>query len=336
MNIQNKTARKSKTRRAAFTLIELLVVISAIAVLASLAVGMMTSAQEDSRVGATRARIQIIQKMMETELEDYEARRSPVPFRNLGALVSVITARNQWIGTPENLTIHARNLKRMITLDLIRAEMPDFRDGVSANLGSFPTPQFLQYLQSDLQLTNADITNVVGPVFRGAATGNVLRWNNWGDGDAVDPDEAATNSAEVLYRILADLDVDGTSGLDVIGNAAIGDTDGDTFPEIIDAWGEPIAFEFQQRILVPVELEMAPPSSPAPSMRSGVWAEYDNTANPNLVPRQRMTDFFPVLPVLPSDIRFFVSSERLLEIDGQPTDFVSSTDINGAPQFPRE
>ena len=334
MNIQNKIACRSKRRHAAFTLIELLVVISTLAVLASLAVGVMASAQNDARAADTRARVQMIQKMMEVELEDYEVRRSPVSFPSLGAMVDRIGLRNEWANTPQTRLLHARNLKRMITLDLIRAEMPDFRDGVVANLGSFPSEAFVQYLRNNLKLTNQDFVDVVRPAFRGTATGNVLRWNNWGGG--VDPNESAANSSEILYRILNDLDVDGTSGIDVIGTAAIGDTDGDTVPEIVDAWLEPIAFEFHQRILVPVELEMAAPNTATPTMRSGIWTEYDNSINPNLTAQQRMTDFFPILPVLPSEIRFYVSSEKLQEIDGQPADFVSSSDTNGNRQFPRE
>ena len=132
MNIQ-KTNRKSRQRRSsrsAFTLIELLLVISIVAVLGTLAVGVIGSAQEDARVAASRARATLIQKAMEVELEDYEVRRSPIPFGTITAMRDVIISGGFWVPDAENLGLHAKNLKRMIVADLIRSEFPSGRNGL--------------------------------------------------------------------------------------------------------------------------------------------------------------------------------------------------------------
>ena len=315
-----QSSPRASLRRSAFTIIELLLVIAIVAVLGSLAVGVIESAQQDARVSATQARVQMIEKLMEVELEDYEVRRSPLPFNNIGALVARIVLRMEWNGAPANLRLHAKNLKRMITLDLIRAEMPDFQDGNSANLGQFPTPRFIRYLTEDLKLTEGsggDIDTIVRAAYQGHTTANVFRWTSWQGANAANSDPSA-NSAEVLYRILSDLDVDGTNGIDVLGAPAVGDTDGDGFLEIVDAWGEPLRFDFHQRIIIPAEQNVAAPPTFLPPMRSGVW----EIVNPMLFPGfAEVTDFNVVLPNLPSEIEFYVTSDRLLETDTLPINF---------------
>ncbi len=49
-------------------------------------------------------------------------------------------------------------------------------------------------------------------------------------------------SAECLYMILANIQDGDTNGLDFFREREKGDVDGDGFPEILDGWGQPIAF----------------------------------------------------------------------------------------------
>ena len=317
MNKRNNNPSQAHSR-SAFTLIELLVVISAILVLASLTVGVMASSQEDARLAATRSRVQVIEKLLETELEDYEVRRSPIPFRNVSFLVDRLVMRGQWVNDPANLRLHVRNLRRMITLDLIRAEMPDFRDPTTP-LGQFPTPRFVSYLQNDLGLTTAEIATA----FQSSATANVFRWTGWGNGrDNTDP---SINSAEILYQILSELESGGSNGIDLLGNAAVGDNDGDGLQEVVDAWGDPLRFEFQQRIVVPEEQNFATATATPAANRSGVWETLDPMMFP--APTPQITDFNAILPNLPSEVRFFISSDKLLENDGDLPDFMLSRSL---------
>lgn len=312
--------------RSAFTLIELLLVISVIAVLASLSVNVIASAQQDARVASTRARIALIESVMEVELEDYEVRRSPISFRAIGDLTASVpnsvwanSGRNAATGVVENnFLLHAKNLKRMIVADLIRSEFPSGRDGQPAGLGVFPSGLFRNYLRG-LNISDNDIDQA----FRRSQPANVSRWAGW-VGFAAPPadfnnltaneiSQLRADSAEVLYAVFSQLEFEGTSALDALGSSAVGNTDGDSFPEIIDAFGDPIAFEFHQRNIAPV------PSTSSSGGDTGVWST--PVADPSTGELERpMINFEFVNPVLPSDIRFFATSETLAEIDGDPVD----------------
>ena len=257
MNIQ-KTNRKSCLRRSfrsAFTLIELLLVVSIIAVLSTLAVGIMGSAQSDARVSSTRARILSIEKMFEVELEDYEVRRSPISIQLLTALTDQVITDN---GLDRGrFLIHLKNLKRLLTADLIRTEMPNGR-AERPSFGGFPSPELQAYLQVELNVPASSTTPTrisIASIRQSVANANTLRWAGWQlDGDPEPPlndaprdlEQKLADSSELLYQILSQLEFDGTSGLDSLGTSAIGDTDGDGQQEIVDAWGDPIAFQFQQ------------------------------------------------------------------------------------------
>ena len=321
-----------------FTLVELLLVIAIIAVLSSMAVGVIAGAQNDARVAATRSRVQVIEKLMQAELEDFEVRRSPLPFRFISSentiapfsIVELAVGEGlpprmpaAWNPAAVNRGLHARNMKRLLVLDLIRSEYPDFTSGTPLGLGTFPSIQFQQYLtdppsSGGLGMTAIELNTNVLPFFARYQTANVLRWTGWG-GALNGPNDA--NSAEVLYRILSELEVDGVSGMDVLGGSrATADTDGDGFLEVVDAWGDPIAFQFHQQLIYPLERDPSSGSLPLqPWMpnRSGRWKDSSLTA-------ARTTDFTVILPVLPSDVKFFASSANLLEVDGsQPEDFVN-------------
>lgn len=336
-----------------FTLVELLLVIAVIAVLSTMAVSVIASSQHDARVAATRSRVQVIEKLMESELEDFEVRRSPLPFRFISsentatpfslvelAVNDIVPPRSQppaWNPAAVNRGLHARNMKRMLVLDLIRSEFPDFTAGTPPGLGTFPSTQFQQYLtdtvaNGGLGMTAIELNTNVLPFFARYQTANVLRWIGWGGtvnlNSNLTPgsdEQTFADSAEVLYRILNEIEVDGVSGMDVLGGSrAAGDTDGDGFLEVVDAWGDPITFQFQQQLIYPQERE--PPSGVLPLApwmpnRSGVWIDSALTA-------ARTTDFTVILPVLPTDVNFFATSANLLEIDGsQPEDFVNPVDF---------
>lgn len=63
---------------------------------------------------------------------------------------------------------------------------------------------------------------------------------DWEPGDNVWTREH--ESAECLYLILATTDLFGQRAIDKIHARSIANTDGDAIPEIVDAWGQPVAF----------------------------------------------------------------------------------------------
>lgn len=304
-----KLKKRHGDRCGGFTLVELLLVISIIAVLSTLAVGVIRSAQQDARIAATRARAELIQSAMEVELEDFEVRRSPVPFRVIGELASQVTNWQDSTPGQASFLLHAKNLKRMIIADLIRSEFPSGRDSLPPRLGQFPSEVLLDYLASQ-GLAN----NTVELALRQVRPANVVRWLEFG-GFAETPAnpsdrQRAADSAEILYAILSTLEYNGSSVLDALGTAAVGDTDNDRVSEIVDAFGDPMSFEFHQRNIEPVEGRTNP--------QSGVWATPDDPVSGLTEPP--MANFERANPVLPNDLRFFVTSPTLFEIDGEPID----------------
>lgn len=343
------SSRKPISARRAyggFTLVELLLVVAIIAVLATLSVSVLGSAQNDARVSATRARVSLIQRVLEAELEDYEVRR--VPFG--GAIAGLVTdlapepplPTGPWAAGIRN--VHVKNLKRMVVADLIRAEMPNGRSNVPTtgappigppeeSLAKFPSDSFRAYVTNLGIDTNTNPSYLFIKNYR--FSGGITRWANWNfdpnvpntvdSVNARSAEQRLADSSELLYAILNQIDFDGSSALDSLGSNAIGDSDGDGQLEIIDAWGEPIVFQFHQ-----VNLER---QNPGP-VSDGVWAVLD----PNLLTEFEVdtrlaadgsfdaasfaaAEISAAKPVRVDQIRPFVTSERLLEIDQQPVDF---------------
>ena len=52
--------------------------------------------------------------------------------------------------------------------------------------------------------------------------------------------------AEYLHEILRSVQIDGQSAVEMLGNSAIDDVDGDGIPEVVDAWGDPLLFDLEQ------------------------------------------------------------------------------------------
>ncbi len=326
-----------RSRRSAFTLVELLLVIVIIAILASLGVGVMAQAQNDAAISATRSRITIIQKILEIELEDYEVKRSPVSFGVLSSLID----NSSFTDPAGRKLLHAKNLKRMLIADLIRTEMPDGSISGDQIVGRFPSQALTDHL-SDFGIGVSNIGNNSFTMSAGASSfsvstpNHVLNWREWlegwlfantgssadltqwpliNDSDPTDEFfEDAAHRSELLYQILQNIDVDGVPATEVIGTNSIADTDGNGYLEIVDAWGEPMFLQWQQEQVTPV----GPPAnniwepgtgmaglSKEHPMVGGAFDEYCRT-------------------VLPTQIRPFLTSERLNKIDDFPADYLNA------------
>ena len=331
--------RESKILRAnapGFTLVELLLVIAIIAVLSSMAVGVIGSAQNDARVAATQSRISILEQVIQTELESYEVRRSPIPDKVLVKLTNQIITTNTL--DPDRYLVHYRNLRRVINADLVRAEMPNGRGDVNA-LGIFPSPELRSYLLARGVPLNppAFVTGVVTPLaisdlarFRPAGA---RRWNSWdldNDGDTVSSaalaadagrpfNQRLADSSELLYGLLTQIDFNGSTAIDALGSQAFADTDGDELLEVVDAWNEPIGFQFQQENLT---------QATTADFLNGVWAssgnftDFEVRGNDLSDASQRSTMASAVRPIRADQLRPYFQSNEMVKRDGDPVDFV--------------
>ena len=288
--------------RTAFTLVELLLVVSIIAILASLAVGVMAQAQNDAAESATRSRISVIQKILEIELENYEVRRSPIPLSSIAVIAADINwpqVQNLPDGSTRSLAgLNIRNVRRMLIADLIRCEMPD---GTETFHGYFPSLSLkADFLNRGVSLANINALEAI------AATNQVDRWRRQNvdpfvdDYDNPSPCDPGVDDSEILFLLLSQIDVDGEPAIESIGPRAIGDPDGDGRNDIVDGWGDPLLLRYHQENVV----ETAP----------GIWEDSSG--------QFPFTDFMTIKPVQVHQIRPYLTSERLLEIEGGvPADF---------------
>ena len=271
----------SRHARGGFTLVELLLVIAIIAVLSTMAVGIIASSQNDARVAATRSRINIIDRIIQAELENYEFRRSPVPERVLIALTRQIVEdpANMW--DTNRFIVHFRNLRRMINADLIRTEMPSGRGKVNS-LGIFPSPELSAYLSS-VGVPTGPTTGMIsiGDLERFRPAG-VRRWANWTFASTPqriqgvqnrDGEQRRSDSAELLYNLLGQIEFNGTAARDALGSSAFGDPDGDGQLEVVDAFGDPVGFQLLQENLT---------QTGAADVANGVWASSNQVLSLNL------------------------------------------------------
>ena len=310
--MHKKFSIEQSPRRRAFTLVELLLVITVIAILASLGVGVIAQAQNDAAVAATRSRITLIEKLLEVELEDYEVRRSPVSSAGLGALVAL-----GGFDDPTQVLLHGKILRRMIIADLIRAEMPDgaVTSTASAALVAFPSEILLTYMDQQFGIPPAA---VVGALPSPVQLPGVSRWTGWtrpvADSNLADEViEDAADRSEILYQNLLNIDIDGVPAVELLGPSTIGDSDGDGVLEVLDGWREPLFLEWQQERLVNPDPELNI-WSPTGTL-CGLSCEHISfaSASANLSHYSQ--------PVLPSQLRPRITSERLFAIDGDSADY---------------
>ncbi|MEL7497571.1 MAG: type II secretion system protein [Planctomycetota bacterium] len=251
--------------RSGFTLTELLLVMAIILVLTTMALGVMQGAQEDARQVATESRIQIIESIMQQEMENYEVRRLPFSNADLEAFVSA----NRITGVP--VRVQVKNLRRRIMADIIRSEMPSFFLNTTGNfannpdLGVFPTQStaalgstapydlpFKDWLDANDPVYGYDspVSGVLLSDYLAEdrhITGRIRYWQKFNNVINPSPGNANFNNpGEYLYRLLEQIDIDGTSALEALGPAAVGDPDSDGNPDIIDEWGQSMQFRVLQ------------------------------------------------------------------------------------------
>jgi prepilin-type N-terminal cleavage/methylation domain-containing protein len=203
MNAASPRCRRRRLPvRIAFTLTELLVVIAIIGIMASSVLFAMWGAMEMAREARTRTQIAKLHELLMTRWEGYQTRAVRLD-------LPPTVRRNARVAA----TIRLNALR-----DLMRMEMPDrMEDVADLPVNCFPggSPTVELPIPSLLR------------EYRRRATAT---WT------------AEFQDSECLYMIIASIRTPEGNGLDFLHEGEIGDLDADGMPEILDAWGRPIAF----------------------------------------------------------------------------------------------
>ncbi len=242
-----------RKKQAAFTLVELLIVIAIIGIMSGMVMYTIAGAQSDAKRAKTQATITKINTVILQKFEEYRYRsvKMSIPRR--------LTQRNFGVtGTPPSPPLlsarNAASIRSFILKDTMRMEMPDrmtdltytpgniavvLQTGAVENLNNFDgryCPREYNVLRNYFNLTPVpelyDAT--VLAVELGGATYQLSK-----DRELWTEDYAAE---ECLYAIVAHSMVAGGSALESFHPSEIGDLDGDSYPEFLDAWGNPIGW----------------------------------------------------------------------------------------------
>ncbi len=250
--------------RSGFTLIELLVSIAIIGIMAGMVLYTLAGAQEDSLRNRTRGTIEKINAVILERWEGYRYRsvRFPIPQDFV---------QKKWI-SPRQVA----RLRALLVKDMMRMEMPDRYSDLSytpTNLsfalgdgntytfesfgGRFPSREY------NVLRNYFNLVTVPEPFSNG---GTVVELTG-----KLRPAQAdwtpANQSAECLYAIVSHSNSGGASAIESFHASEIGDTDGDSYPEFIDAWGNPIGWirwpaAYPSVLNLSYKLPAASPASP--------------------------------------------------------------------------
>jgi len=243
---RNDAARRTGMQPAGgFTLIEVLVSLMLVAILASMVLTAVQGVTQTARIARTRSIIAIIDSALQEQFEAYKYRPLPVATPDL----STMPADGVSTFGYELLPSEAARTRLIMMRDLQRMEMPDRISDIGV-------------IQGGAMVMNrpALITAIANPVIR---VGDQMRRStqrqqvmiDWYDGGKNVPSRfsgyyrralptwtAQHQGAECLYMILSSTFVGGAPAIQAIPPTNIGDTDNDGMPEILDGWGQPIAF----------------------------------------------------------------------------------------------
>ena len=205
--------------RRGFTLMELLVVIMVIAVLASSMLFAMYHAVQQAKESRTKVQIAKLHELLMTRWDSYRTR----------------AIRLQGLPPLARRDARAVATARLLALrELMRLELPDRREDVVEGTAVAGVNLKVPYLEAgSLKTATVYITRPACNREYARRVGKIGGVANWSE---------TYQDSECLYMIIASMqDITGNA-LDFFQEAEIGDTDGDRMPEILDAWGKPIAF----------------------------------------------------------------------------------------------
>jgi prepilin-type N-terminal cleavage/methylation domain-containing protein len=230
-----------------FTLVELLVVISIIGVMSGMFILAYRGASQESMTQKTRSTIQKISEVLNARMDEYE--NFPLTLRD-NFTGNAISSNVVPFGTETATTLRER-ARLMALRDIIRMEMPDHPDDLKfttywrATLS--PPGNFIDYLGT--VLPRSINTGMVDPSYGTsvfiqnqltARSRSLMTKLSNSAGLPINEWDKTNANAELLYLIVEDSELYGSSAIELFGKTEIADTDGDQLYEFVDSFGQPI------------------------------------------------------------------------------------------------
>jgi prepilin-type N-terminal cleavage/methylation domain-containing protein len=222
-----------------FTLVELLVTISIMATVAGMFLVAYRGAATEASNIKTQSTIRKITEVLNTRLQEYENTPvsfvTPIPGNAIPALSTTDAGY-------EPATVLLERARLLALRELICLEMPDSPADIRWTAASFqtsglpsPDPRFtglaaagspviVRAAQSSRALRIMQKLSLNGDVFQGPIP-------NW---------EVNNANSELLYLVVEDSTINGSSAMELFGRTEVADTDNDGFLEFIDAYRRPI------------------------------------------------------------------------------------------------
>jgi type II secretory pathway pseudopilin PulG len=227
-------------RVSGLTLVELMVTIGLITMVSSMfLVAYRAAATEASNI-RTQGTIRKINEVLMARMQEYES--YPVNF--------IKDAANPYsLAIPEEATeflppndpefeskgILVERIRVMILRDIIAQEMPDHVHDIKTI-----APIMRRYWTGLVVRRNVNNAQQITPIFTsGAESPKAARLKSRLAQTRADWTDFVTNE-ELLYLIIEDSTLNGSSALELFGRSEIGDTDNDGFLELLDAYRRPI------------------------------------------------------------------------------------------------
>ena len=227
-------------RSQAFTLVELLVAISIIGVMSGMFLVAYRGAAQESNAQKTRTTIQKISEVLNSRMEEYSS--YPLVLKMPSGFPLPSTAAP--ISGAESKTLLLERARLLCLRELIAMEMPDHPDDIkwsdkwvaaqtmSTVLNGVPKviPTGLAVGAIPVAVQNKPTSRVFGIANKLCNTSGrpITGWQN------------KNANAELLYLVVEDSDLDGSSAIELFGASETADTDNDGLKEFIDSFGNPI------------------------------------------------------------------------------------------------
>lgn len=222
--------------RIGFTLVELLMVIAIISILAGLFSIAYRGALQESNSQKTLSTITKISEVLNSRMEEYAT--YPIVLRQPSGLAissSAVPIPPSGTDAAESKTLLLERSRLLLLRQIIAMEMPDHPNDLKWSFG-LVAREIHSGLLDSTSLDRIFVQNRV-PSRAARLASRLVR-----SGAPIPDWDLRNANAELLFLIVEDSQLNGSSAIELFRTSEIGDTDGDGLSEFLDAFGNAIGW----------------------------------------------------------------------------------------------